>query len=403
MKLWNTLAQQKETFTAGKVVKLYVCGVTPYATTHLGHARTYVLFDVLIRELERRGHSVRYVQNVTDVDDPLYALARQVGRASSEIAGEFTRIFQDDMAALGVRPPDFFPRASDEVSEMQRLIAVLLKRGHAYRRGDRVYYRVRSFARYGRLSKLSRERMVELARESGEDPSDPHKEDPLDFILWKPSAPDEDSWQSAWGPGRPGWHIECSAMALKYLGPQLDIHGGGSDLIYPHHENEIAQSEAGTDRAPFARFWVHVEMVRLGGIKMSKSLGNLVFVRDLLPVFGPAAVRHYLLSIHYRLPMDYSTEALRASADRMERIAYALWLSHRDVDSAALAEHRARFEAALADDLDTPSALKVLDSFVDLLVDAPIGAGPSEANNILWDMVGRLGLLIPHTWKDRSA
>ncbi|MBI2939354.1 MAG: cysteine--tRNA ligase [Chloroflexi bacterium] len=391
MRLWNTLTRRKDTFTAGKVVRLYVCGITPYATTHLGHARTYVLFDVLIRELEHQGHAVRYVQNVTDVDDPLYARARDLGRTSADLAAEFTRVFQRDMAALGARPPDVQPRASEEIAEMQHVIARLLDRGHAYRRGAEVYFRVRSFPHYGELSKLDRAQMVALTRERGEDPADPRKEDPLDFLVWKPSQPDEDSWPSPWGRGRPGWHIECSAMALRYLGARLDIHGGGTDLIYPHHESEIAQSEASTGQSPFARFWVHVEMVRLGGIKMSKSLGNMVLVGDVLPRFTPAALRHYLLSKHYRTPLDYDPDDLEASAACAERLRRVLQTPHRAVDGSSLTAWQQRFDAALDDDLDTPAALEALDGAVQLTLGAPAG-GTSDQQKVLEGMVSRLGL-----------
>lgn len=392
VELWNTRSRRKETFTAGKTARVYVCGITPYATTHLGHARTYLVFDVLIRELERLGHAVRYVQNVTDVDDPLYARARELGRPSADVAAEFTRTFLRDMAALRVRPPDVMPRVSREIEPIQDVIAGLLKRGHAYSREGHVYFRVGSFGRYGELSRLEREQMIGIAAERGEDPSDPRKEDPLDFPLWKPSGPGEDSWPSPWGVGRPGWHVECSAMALKYLGPQLDVHGGGSDLIYPHHESEVAQSESCTSRSPFARFWVHVEMVRLGGIKMSKSLGNLVLVGDLLPRFGADALRYYLLGTHYREPLDYSEEGLQRSAERAERLCRALEVPCPVVDVALLSDHRRRFDAALADDLDTPAALEALDSFAEAVLRAPGGDGFSATAATLDEMAGRIGL-----------
>ncbi len=392
MRLWNTLAGRHEAFTAGDLVRLYVCGITPYDTTHLGHARTYVVFDVLVRELERRGHAVRYVQNVTDVDDPLYARARDLGRTTADLAAEFTRVFARDMAALGVRPPDVVPRASQEIGAMQRVIAGLLDGGHAYARDGRVYFRVRSFPDYGKLSKLDRPVMVELAREKGEDPADPRKEDPLDFLLWKPSQPGEDSWPSPWGAGRPGWHVECSAMSLKYLGPRLDIHGGGADLIYPHHENEIAQSESFTGRSPFARFWVHVAMVRLGGVKMSKSLGNLVLVDDLLPRFGPAALRHYLLSRHYREPLDYSEDDLRVSAERVGRLLRALRAPGQAAGSAGLERCRERFDVALADDLDTPAALAELDAVAQMALSPPAGRAQASCAGALRAMAERLGL-----------
>lgn len=392
MQLWNTLTQTKEPFTADEKVRVYVCGITPYDTTHLGHARTYLVFDVLIRELERRGHSVRYTQNVTDVDDPLFERAQKTGKTTEEVAREWTRVFQDDMAALRIRPPDYFPRASDEIADMQRLIGDLVETGHAYRRGNRVYYRVRSFPAYGKLSKLSPDEMVAVGAERGEDPNDPLKEDARDFLLWKESQPGENSWPGPWGDGRPGWHIECSTMAMKYLGPELDIHGGGTDLIYPHHESEIAQSVAGSGHAPFARFWVHVEMVQMGGVKMSKSLGNLVLVRELRRRYHPSAIRHYVLSTHYRDILEYDEQALRRSAESVARLEEALALAGTDAGRSALGRLADRFDAALADDLETPEALSALDEAVQLALSAP-SAEPNPASLApIRDMAVRLGL-----------
>ena len=389
MQLWNTRTRSKDLFTAGPIVHLYVCGITPYATTHLGHARTYLVFDVLIREIERLGHQVRYAQNVTDVDDPLFERSRQLGVPTARLAQESTRTFQDDLAALRIRPPDYFPRASDEIPAIQSLIATLLQSGHAYQRNNRVYYRTGSFPTYGAFSRLDRTQIMDLLRAHREDPSDALKEDPLDFVLWKPSQSGEAAWPSPWGIGRPGWHVECSAMALKYLGDEIDVHGGGSDLIFPHHEDEIAQSEAATGRRPFARFWVHVAMVRLGGIKMSKSLGNLILVQELRSRFNPLALRHYLLSTHYRAYVDYSEERLLASVERVRRLERALAVTETSVDSAMLSAQAARFDAALADDLDTPAALDALDNAVERVLAAPTG---SEKTTLLRQMAARLGL-----------
>jgi L-cysteine:1D-myo-inositol 2-amino-2-deoxy-alpha-D-glucopyranoside ligase len=392
LQLWNSRTRSKETFDAGPIVRIYVCGITPYATTHLGHARTYLIFDVLIREIERRGHVVRYAQNVTDVDDPLFDKAQQLNISVTELAQECTRIFQDDLAALRVRPPDYYPRASDEIVSMQEIIAKLIATGHAYASGDKVYYRVRSFPAYGNFSRLSREQMISVAADRGEDPTDPAKEDPLDFILWKPSRPGEASWPSPWGVGRPGWHIECSAMSTRYLGPQLDIHGGGSDLIYPHHEHEIAQTEAATGKAPFARFWMHAEMVQLGGIKMSKSLGNLILVRELRQRVDPLVVRHYLLSTHYRDFLDYSEAELLASKEKLERLQRALRGPSTHVDAAELEALEYRFDRALADDLDTPAALTALDTAARAVLGAPSDDGTGEGQIRLHAMAVRLGL-----------
>jgi L-cysteine:1D-myo-inositol 2-amino-2-deoxy-alpha-D-glucopyranoside ligase len=392
VQVWNTSTRSKETLQAGPIVRLYVCGVTPYATTHLGHARTYLTFDVLVRELERRGHTVRYTQNVTDVDDPLFERAQQLGITTAELARQSTRAFQDDLAALRIRPPDFFPWASDEVPTMQQLIGTMVEKGHAYQRAGRVYFRVQRFARYGQFSRLSRAEMLARAADSGEDPNDPAKEDPLDFVLWKPSQPGETAWSSPWGTGRPGWHIECSAMALRYLGPALDVHGGGSDLVYPHHENEIAQSESVTGHAPLARYWVHAAMVRMDGTKMSKSLGNLVLVRDLRARFNPIAIRHYLLGTHYRAELDYSEDQLRASVEQVALLERALTARVPNASEEALTALEQHFDAALADDLDTPAAMNALDAAARRILDVSNGEASGKEPLALRRMATRLGL-----------
>ena len=381
-----------EKFEAEPLVRIYVCGITPYATTHLGHARTYLTFDVLIREIEHRGHTVRYTQNVTDVDDPLFDRAQQLGVSTADLARECTRLFQDDMAGLGIRPPDFYPRASEEIPEIQKLIGSLVSTGHAYSSGDRVYFRVSRSANYGCFSRLTREEMLVSADEHGEDTHDIHKEDPLDFVLWKPSRDGEPWWSSPWGPGRPGWHIECSAMASHYLGPRLDIHGGGSDLIYPHHENEIAQSEAATGQSPFARYWIHPAMVRLDGIKMSKSLGNLVFARDLLSRYSAVGIRHYLLSTHYRAELDYSEDGLIESERRVSLLARAINEPRIWVDDDVLGACENRFDLAMRDDLNTPVALGVLDRVAQDVLTARQSSRSGKAVDVLRRMAARLGL-----------
>jgi len=237
-------------------VRIYVCGITPYDTTHLGHAFTYVTFDVLVRTLKAAGQPVRYVQNITDVDDDIIRRARELGITWDQLAAKETALFEADLAALNVHAPDVFPRATQTIPKIIELVAKLEAQGHAYRSDGNVYFRVDSVTDYGRLSHLSREEMIRLSAERGADPNDPRKHDPLDFVLWQKSAPGEPRWPSPWSEGRPGWHIECSAMALEHLGDQLDVHGGGSDLVFPHHESEIAQSESVTGVRPFARIWV---------------------------------------------------------------------------------------------------------------------------------------------------
>ena len=359
MRLYNTESAQLEPLRVeSEPIGVYVCGITPYDTTHLGHAFTYVAFDVLVRTLRAAGHRVRYVQNVTDVDDDVMKRARELGISWDRLAGKETALYQADMAALNVLPPDVFPRASESIPRIIALVARLLAQGHAYVSGANVYFRVNSRADYGRLSRLPRERMVELSAQRGADPDDPLKHDSLDFLLWQRSAADEPKWESPWGAGRPGWHIECSAMALQFLGDQVDIHGGGHDLVFPHHESEIAQSESATGVSPFARIWMHVGMLHYQGEKMSKSLRNLVLVRDLLGRYDADSIRAVLLEHHYRKPWEYSEDLLQAAAARIAR------LKARVASLAGGEGHADEVAAALADDLDTPRALDALESAV---------------------------------------
>jgi L-cysteine:1D-myo-inositol 2-amino-2-deoxy-alpha-D-glucopyranoside ligase len=345
---------------ASPPVGIYVCGITPYDTTHLGHAFTYVVFDVLVRALRAAGQAVRYVQNVTDVDDDIIRRARELGTTWDRLATEETALYEGDMASLNVLAPDVFPRASQTIPKIIALVRTLEAQGHAYRRDDNVYFRVGSVADYGRLSRLRREKMIELSAQRGADPNDPRKQDPLDFLLWQASAPDEPRWESPWGNGRPGWHIECSAMALEHLGPQVDIHGGGADLIYPHHESEIAQSESATGVRPFARIWVHVGMLRYQGEKMSKSLRNLVLVRDLLRRYDADSIRVLLLRHHYREPWEYTEDQLDDAAAWTGRLRAASARSGNPGGDGALA-----VRAALEEDLDTVGALRALEEAVD--------------------------------------
>jgi L-cysteine:1D-myo-inositol 2-amino-2-deoxy-alpha-D-glucopyranoside ligase len=340
-------------------VGLYVCGITPYDTTHLGHAFTFVTYDVLVRALRAAGQPVRYVQNVTDIDDDIIRRARELGITWDRLATKETALYEADMAALNVRPPDVFPRASQTIPKILTLVRKLEAQGHAYQREGNVYFRVGSVTDYGRLSRLSREEMIKLSARRGADPNDPRKQDPLDFILWQASAPGEPRWESPWGEGRPGWHIECSAMALEHLGPQVDVHGGGLDLIYPHHESEIAQSEAVTGVRPFARIWVHVGMLRYQGEKMSKSLRNLVLVAELLRRYDADSIRVLLLRHHYREAWDYSEDQLEDAAGWTQRLRQA---ARGPGDGTGDSPRAVR--AALEDDLDAPRALRLLEDAV---------------------------------------
>ena len=362
MRLWNTETRSLQPLlVSDRPLGVYVCGITPYDTTHLGHAFTYITFDVLIRSLRASGIAVRYVQNVTDVDDDIMKRSRELGTTWDRLAASETALYQADMAALNVTPPDVFPRASGTIGRIIELVSRLVARGHAYVREGNVYFRVSSVTDYGRLSRLPRDEMVRLSAERGADPEDPRKQDPLDFLLWQVSAPDEPRWESPFSAGRPGWHIECSAMALEHLGEQVAIHGGGADLVYPHHESEIAQSESVTGVRPFARTWMHVGMLRYQGAKMSKSLRNLVLVRDLLPRFDADAIRVTLLRHHYREPWEYTESEMVAAHDWVRSMREKTARSAGEaVDGDAATVLR-----ALEDDLDTRAALRALSLLID--------------------------------------
>lgn len=355
MRLYDTARQAVVPFEAGPIVRMYTCGITPYDSAHLGHAATYLAYDVLKRRLRDLGHETQCVRNVTDVDDDILRKARELGVHYLDLAAEEVSRFDADMTALGLLPAFSEPRATSAIPDILGFIGMVLESGHAYQAGGAVYFDVSSFERFGQVSHLDRATMLELAAERGGNPDDPHKRDPLDFVLWQPSAPDEPEWQSLWGPGRPGWHIECSALALRELGETIDIHGGGSDLIFPHHECEAAQSEAATGTR-FVRHWMHTGMVRLDGTKMSKSLGNLVFVHDLLKEWAPAAIRLAVISHHYRGEWDWTDQLMPEASERLERWQTA-GESARTGGEAALDEVR----RALDDDLDTPTAVAAID------------------------------------------
>jgi L-cysteine:1D-myo-inositol 2-amino-2-deoxy-alpha-D-glucopyranoside ligase len=360
--LFDTLSASRQRLPEGPI-KLYVCGVTPYDTTHLGHAFTFVQFDTLVRALRwlEPEREVVYVQNVTDVDDSILARARKLGVDWRKLGDEQTALYRADMQRLNVADPTHFVRATDALPTMLELIDTLIKAELAYVvEGGSVFFRVRRWPSYGELSKLSRDEMLDIAsRQDEPDVDDPRKEDPLDFALWKgwSGRDDEPKWSSPWGAGRPGWHIECSALSSHYLGVPVGIHGGGADLKYPHHESEIAQSEGALGVRPFVSVWTHVAMVRMNGEKMSKSLGNMVFVRDLLKTYSSDALRLYLLSHHYRRVFEWSAGELDGAASLAERLALAAREPDHGGDSS-----RAAFRSALEDDLDTPRAIDVLES-----------------------------------------
>ncbi len=338
----------------GPIVTMYTCGITPYDATHLGHAATYVTYDVLQRRLRDLGYETRCVRNITDVDDSILAKAREIDVHYLDLAAAETARFDDDMEALDMLPSWSEPRATSAIADIRGFIGMVLDNDHAYQAGGAVYFDVTTWPDFGTISGYDHDTMLEYAAERGGRPDDPNKRHPLDFVLWQPSADGEPAWDSLWGPGRPGWHIECSALALRELGTTIDLHGGGADLIFPHHECEAAQSSAATGE-PFVRHWMHQAMVRKDGEKMSKSLGNLVFVSDLRKEYDTRAIRLGIVNNHYRTAWEWSDDMMPTAAARLER-----WLAGGRGDGA-LEEVR----AALDDDLHTPSAVAAIDAAVE--------------------------------------
>jgi cysteinyl-tRNA synthetase len=365
LRIFNTLTRKKEEFNPiepGKV-KMYVCGVTVYDMCHIGHARSIVLFDVIYRYLMSRGYAVTYVRNFTDVDDKIINRANELGENWQILAERYIREFYLDMDALGVLRPTVEPKATDHIPHIQALIEKLIAQGHAYDVDGDVMFSVNSFAGYGKLSGKKIEELISGARIE----VDEKKENPLDFALWKAAKPGEPYWESPWGPGRPGWHIECSAMSMAYLGDRFDIHGGGADLAFPHHENEIAQSEAATG-APFVRYWIHNGFVNIRSEKMSKSLGNVLNIRDILNRVHPEALRLFLLSSHYRSPLDYNETSMREASTGLERLYSAMAVMKTLIAADGTAMHvpeelmsiSEKLTEAMDDDFNTPRCLSTL-------------------------------------------
>jgi L-cysteine:1D-myo-inositol 2-amino-2-deoxy-alpha-D-glucopyranoside ligase len=394
MQLYNSLTGALEPFEpSGQEVSVYVCGITPYDTTHLGHAFTYAVFDVLIRYLEHKGHSVRYTQNVTDIDDDILRKAREVGDDWQVLGNQWTAHFIQDLQTLNVRPPDHFPRATDFIEEIVESVERLIQCGVAYESGGSVYFGVNAWSEFGKMSRLSRAEMLEIANERGNKPDDPNKRNPLDFVLWQAKAEGEPAWPSPWGEGRPGWHIECSTMAAQLLGKTIDIHGGGADLLFPHHECEIAQAECATGRRPFSRFWMHTAMVHHEGEKMSKSLGNLIMVRDLLEDFSADALRVYMASYHYRTPWAHSDEALSQARSSAERLAAAATANGGSGESLTTDDYAQRFTQAMDEDLNSPAALEVLEQLAgEILAGGESGRDIAAAQALLRQFGAVLGL-----------
>ncbi|GAA0570773.1 cysteine--tRNA ligase [Halomonas salifodinae] len=392
MQIYNTLTRRKEAFTPiepGKV-RMYVCGMTVYDYCHLGHARVMVAFDVITRYLRHRGYDVTYVRNITDIDDKILRRAEENGESIGALTERMIAAMHEDEARLFVLRPDAEPRATGHVGEILAMIETLIDKGYAYaaNNGD-VYYRVRQFAGYGKLNNRDLDEMRSGARIE----VDEHKEDPLDFVLWKAAKPGEASWPSPWGEGRPGWHIECSAMSTCCLGETFDIHGGGPDLTFPHHENEIAQSEAATGK-PYVNTWMHAGAVRVNQEKMSKSLGNFFTIREVLAHHDPEVVRYLLVASHYRSPINYAPESLSEARKSLERFYNALdgvEAREGEVDG----RFRARFTAAMDDDFNSPEAVSVLFELARELNRAKKEA-PAEAPALAFELKrlgGVLGLL----------
>jgi cysteinyl-tRNA synthetase len=410
LRIFNSLTRRKEDFaplTPGEV-RMYVCGVTVYDLCHVGHARSAIVFDVIRRYLRFRGYRVTFIKNYTDVDDRIIRRANEEGVAATVVSERYIAAYQADMASIGVQPADVEPKATEHIPQMLALIGRLLDRGVAYVLEGDVYFEVRRFPSYGKLSGKNLDELESGARVD----VDERKRDPLDFALWKAAKPGEPAWPSPWGPGRPGWHIECSAMAMQYLGETFDLHGGGEDLIFPHHENEIAQSEGATGK-PFVRCWAHNGFVNLGAEKMSKSLGNTLWIKDMVRRHDPEALRLYFLGTHYRHPLEFGdervTESLKALGRLRGLVEEAGRIAARGTpppgpDGSLLDEiaaHRARFEAAMDDDFNTPQALGVLFDLARLLqgARAQVAEGRLAAGIFLMGvgelvMLGRaLGLL----------
>ncbi|NJE31079.1 cysteine--tRNA ligase [Thermococcus sp. 18S1] len=372
IRVYNTLTKQKEEFRPLRdgEVRMYVCGPTVYDYTHLGHARTYVAFDVIRRYLEHRGYSVLVVMNFTDIDDKIIRRANETGEDPKELAEKFLRLFLEDMEALKVKPADVYPRVTEHMDDIIEFVRKLQEKGYAYEGSDGVYFEVQRFRDYGKLSGIKLEELRKGARvEPGEG-----KKNPEDFALWKKAKPGEPKWESPWGEGRPGWHIECSTMSTKYLGESFDIHGGGNDLIFPHHENEIAQTEACTGHE-WVKYWLHTGFLMVNGEKMSKSLGNFVTIREMLERYDPEVIRLFILQRHYRSPLDYTEEGMEHAKNNLERLYNTLenirvameradiafkWGQEEFEAYEAIRNAREKFHEAMDDDFNTAEALKAV-------------------------------------------
>jgi cysteinyl-tRNA synthetase len=411
MKITNTLSGKKEEFKPiGDVVTMYVCGINPYADSHIGHGMSYIIFDVVRRYLEFRGYKIKHVENVTDVEDNIINVANRLGITVKELTEKYTERYFEDMDALNVLRPHHTPKATETIPEIIAMTQGLIEKGFAYAVGGDVFFRVRKMPDYGKLSKRTLEQMMAGARVEASEA----KEDPMDFVLWKESKPGEPSWDSPWGKGRPGWHIECSAMSMKFLGERIDIHGGGQDLLFPHHENEIAQSESFTGKKPFVKYWMHNGLLQMGAEKMSKSLGNLITIREALEKYSADALRIFILSSYYRSPLTYTEEAIEAAHVGIRRLIEAKYkkrdryveinrsiLEDMSIDTHNIVtaeEYKTKFISAMDDDFNTPRAIATLFSLASEIIRAfNLGNEDKvkEHQVLFQELTGVLGLILP--------
>jgi cysteinyl-tRNA synthetase len=387
LQLYNTLSRSKEKFVPGDPdrVTMYVCGPTVYSYAHIGNARPAVVFDVLVRLLRHQWPNVIYARNITDIDDKINAAAKDQGVEIGTITEKFERIYLDDMSAIGVMPPDMDPHATDHIPEMIAMMEKLIADGHAYAAEGHVLFNVPSYPDYGGLSRRDQDELLAGARVEVA----PYKKDASDFVLWKPSTPDLPGWDSPWGRGRPGWHLECSCMIEKHLGRTIDIHGGGIDLVFPHHENEIAQSTCAHGGDTFVRYWLHNGFVNVDKEKMSKSIGNVLLVNELLKQASGEAIRLALLSAHYRQPLDWTDDGLDQATKMLDRL-YGATRTLGDVDAALDAAPDPDFIAALNDDLNTPKAMAAL---FELARQANIASDPNDKSRIKGTLLASAALM----------
>ncbi|MDO8672777.1 MAG: cysteine--tRNA ligase [Dehalococcoidia bacterium] len=397
MRIYDTLSAEKREFVPlGDVVKMYVCGITPYSASHIGHAMSYIIFDMIKRYLKFKGYKVRHVQNFTDIDDKIINRAQKLGISAKELAQKYIDEYFDDMTVMNVARADVYPLATEEIESIIAAVQAILDRGQAYVANGDVYFRIASCSEYGKLSHRTLDGMMAGARVE----VDVAKEHPMDFALWKAAKPGEPSWLSPWGPGRPGWHIECSAMAMRHLGMPIDIHGGGQDLIFPHHENEIAQSECMSGTSPFVHYWLHNGLLQLGDTKMSKSVGNLITIKDLLKTHTPDALRLFVLSSHYRSPLTYSDEGVAGMERGAERLRYAAHITG-PVDGKpglVIDGYRQRFVEAMDDDFGAAQAVALLfDLAKDINRGKDEGFAIDDAQSLFKELAGVLGLTLAAT------